>query len=330
MIRASAPGKLVLLGEYIVLDGAPALVMACDRRSDVALARLAGEQCRVTTRMPDSATTRFRRDGPSGVALVDCVRNDPALGFAAPAFEATIDTGRFFAGKLKLGLGSSAAALVAFAGAWWRFAGNPGQPGLSDLIRCHRGFQGGSGSGIDVAAASAGGVLEFRLDPDLNAHIGSVRLPKSVGFAGIFAGGSASTPGLVRLYRQWAEEGNSQAAALRQRMFDVAQGGCTAVRENDGAAFVAAVDAYGECLIDLGQAIGADLVTRTHRRIGDLAGQFDLAYKVSGAGGGDVGIACGLDPDAMRAFSDAASAQGFHVVPLAVDHHGLRIEEHAE
>jgi mevalonate kinase len=31
-IVASAPGKAVLLGEYIVLDGAPALVMACERR----------------------------------------------------------------------------------------------------------------------------------------------------------------------------------------------------------------------------------------------------------------------------------------------------------
>jgi phosphomevalonate kinase len=113
-------------------------------------------------------------------------------------------------------------------------------------------------------------------------------------------------------------------------MFDVAERGCAAALENDGAAFVAAIDAYGECLVSLGQAIGTELVTGAHRRIGDLAGNFDLAYKVSGAGGGDVGIACGLDPDALGAFSAAASNQGFHVVPLAVDHHGLRVEEHAE
>ncbi|PKL95245.1 MAG: ATP-binding protein, partial [Gammaproteobacteria bacterium HGW-Gammaproteobacteria-8] len=31
-ILADAPGKLLLLGEYAVLDGAPALVMAIDRR----------------------------------------------------------------------------------------------------------------------------------------------------------------------------------------------------------------------------------------------------------------------------------------------------------
>jgi phosphomevalonate kinase len=32
---ASAPGKLILTGEYAVLFGAPALVMAVDRRATV-------------------------------------------------------------------------------------------------------------------------------------------------------------------------------------------------------------------------------------------------------------------------------------------------------
>ena len=33
MIRASAPGKVVLWGEYAVLRGAPAMVMAVDREA---------------------------------------------------------------------------------------------------------------------------------------------------------------------------------------------------------------------------------------------------------------------------------------------------------
>jgi hypothetical protein len=38
-VQASAPGKLLLIGEYAVLDGAPALVMAVDRRVKVRLRR---------------------------------------------------------------------------------------------------------------------------------------------------------------------------------------------------------------------------------------------------------------------------------------------------
>ena len=35
-VRATAPGKLVVLGEYAVLTGAPALVLAVDRQCQVA------------------------------------------------------------------------------------------------------------------------------------------------------------------------------------------------------------------------------------------------------------------------------------------------------
>jgi len=72
-----------------------------------------------------------------------------------------------------------------------------------------------------------------------------------------------------------------------------------------------------------------DLVTAAHRQIGELAGKMGLAYKVSGAGGGDVGIACGLDADALRAFGASASTSGFQIVPLKLDEQGLRVEEHA-
>ncbi len=36
-VIADAPGKLVLLGEYAVLEGAPGLVVAVDRRARVVL-----------------------------------------------------------------------------------------------------------------------------------------------------------------------------------------------------------------------------------------------------------------------------------------------------
>jgi phosphomevalonate kinase len=280
-------------------------------------------------RVPEARIAEFLPGEPSGSELVDTLIEFADLGPPWPVWSASLDSSEFFTDHLKLGLGSSAAALVAFAGAAWAAAGKPGRPGLSELIHCHRRFQGGAGSGIDVAASWSGGVVKFSLDRALDARIGSVRLPKSVGFAGIFAGGSASTPGLVGRYRQWADSGSAEASALQERLIAVAEGGCAAVNEDDGMAFVAAIEEYGHCLQALGQAMDADLVTAAHRQIGDLAGSMGLAYKVSGAGGGDVGIACGLDPDALESFSEQAAQSGFCVVPLNVDEHGLRVEEHA-
>lgn len=329
-VSASAPGKVVLLGEYVVLDGARALVMAVDKRCRAELAPASGERGCLKMRMPKLQVAEFGPGEPTGSSLVDALVDRADLGPPWPVWSATIDSSEFFSDGLKLGLGSSAAALVAFAGASWATAGKPGQPGLAELIRCHREFQGGVGSGIDVAAALLGGVVEFRLSTESQAQISSVQLPKSVGFAGVFAGGSASTPGLVGQYRQWADAGSAQADALRQRLIAAAERGCVAVHEDDGAAFVAAIDEYGRCLQELGHEMGADLVTAEHRQIGKIAGGMGLAYKVSGAGGGDVGIACGLDLDALRSFSDKAAKGGFRAVPLIVDELGLLVEEHAE
>ena len=331
---ASAPGKAVLLGEYVVLDGALALVLAVDRRATALLARASGPRCRFEMLAPASRVFEFAGGngaGPSGSALVDSVLAHADFALPWPSWSARVDSSAFFGAGSKLGLGSSAAALVAFAGAVWRAAGKAGIAPLQSLIDCHRAFQGGVGSGIDVAAAVYGGAVSFRLDEARNAHVGSVRLPKSVGFAGIFAGRAASTPDLVGQYRRWADSASARSVALRERLIAVAQRGCAAANEDDGPAFVGAIDEYGHCLEELGREMGADLVTAAHRKIGGLAGEMGLAYKVSGAGGGDVGIACGLDREALRSFAVKAAEQGFHVVPLTVDELGLRVnEEHAE
>lgn len=327
---ASAPGKVVLLGEYVVLDGAQALVMAVDRRCTASLTALSGDHSTLTSRMPDATVTEFGTGDSSGSALVDVLRNSGHLAPPWAAWSGEIDSSEFFVGRQKLGLGSSAAALVAFAGASWKAAKKPGYPGLDRLIQCHRAFQGGVGSGIDVAASLTGGCLEFRLNEAREAGIGSVRLPKSVGFAGIFAGGSASTPDLVGRYRQWAASASAGASALKHRLIAVAAEGCAAAVAGSGEDFIGAIEAYGNCLRDLGEAMGAGIVTAAHARIAELAAKTGLAYKVSGAGGGDVGIACGLDRDALRAFSAKASDEGFRVVPLETDEMGLNVEEQAE
>lgn len=328
--RASAPGKVVLLGEYAVLDGAPALVQASPPRCVAEIGEASSARCRLVSTMQATETHEFAAGQPTGSALADAVLAGLDARLPWTHWEARIDSSAFFRGPAKLGLGSSAAAIVAFAGACRAAAGRVGPPQLQSLILCHRRFQGGGGSGIDVAAALAGGTVRFALGADGIGRSDSVRLPEGVGFACVFAGGSASTPGLVGKYRQWTASGPARTAALRQRMSDVANGGCVAAHERDGAAFVAAIDDYGRCLAELGREIGADLVTEPHARIGRLAGKFGLAYKVSGAGGGDVGIACGLDGAALQAFSTRAAADGWQVLPLASGEQGLRIEEHAE
>jgi phosphomevalonate kinase len=123
--RWRAPGKLVVAGEYAVLDGAPCLCLALPY----------GVEC-------------AWEPGPDGDQR-----------FVAPALEGAATGAYHFSawGSLpelpgKPGFGGSAAACVAACLA----AGRP----AAEALDIHRRVQGG-GSGVDVACAIAGGMIRF-------------------------------------------------------------------------------------------------------------------------------------------------------------------------
>ena len=327
MFVARAPGKLVALGEYAVLDGAPAVVLALDRCVEVTLDESADGACHLTTRSADVVERRFAAGESSGAVLVDLV----AAAVPMLPWMATIDSRAFFAGSAKLGLGSSAAVLTAWAGAFAAFARSKGapvpEPRVEALIELHRQFQGGKGSGLDVAASYTGGAITFSLARPGLPQIGSVRLPNSVGFAGIFAGRSASTPELVAHYRVWRTRRPQEAAALVRRLTAQAEAGCAALTRDDAAGWLDAFAAYGQGLEELGAAIGADIVTAEHREIGVEARRYGVAYKVSGAGGGDLGVACAADVEALEAFRKSVGDRGFRVINVSLADHGLQVAQ---
>ena len=162
-----APGKLVLMGEYAVLDGGPALVLAIDR----------GVRCTV-------------QPGGEGVAIETPDGDDrfvrPALATAPPGTYRFQDWNPVeLPGKP--GFGGSAAACVAACIA----AGRP----ASDALAIHRSVQ-GDGSGIDVAASIHGGALRFQ-----GGQVEPVILPTPVV---IYSGQPARTGPRVARYRAWS------------------------------------------------------------------------------------------------------------------------------
>jgi len=158
-----SPGKLVLLGEYAVLDGAPALVIAIDRGVRCTLS--AGDG--IETPVGD---TRF-----VAPALADA----PAALYRFTNWNPTGLPG-------KPGFGGSAAACVAACVA----AGRP----ATDAFAIHHAVQ-GSGSGIDVAASIHGGALRFQ-----GGAVTAAAAPCPVV---IFSGRSAKTGPRVQQYRAW-------------------------------------------------------------------------------------------------------------------------------
>lgn len=163
-----SPGKLVLVGEYAVLDDVPAVVIAIDR----------GVACDVD---------------PSGQAT-EVVTPDGDSRFVAPAL-AGAPSGRYHFRSWnpvdlpgKPGFGGSAAACVAACIA----AGRP----PSDALAIHHRVQ-GSGSGIDVLASIHGGM------GTVSAGRWTAAPPRCP--VVIYSGQSAKTGPRVQAYLGWTD-----------------------------------------------------------------------------------------------------------------------------
>ncbi len=351
-IEVSAPGKLVLLGEYAVLFGAPAMVMAVNRRARVELAP--SESDRWTLIAPDLAPRPLELDvGPGGVArwiddelggerftLVERLLREldragvVEVGQLAPLV-ATLDTREFFISRgdsrCKLGLGSSAALTVALASALAAWAGDGRMPDLDarwlqTLVDLHRGMQGGLGSGIDVAASVLGGVIRFRLDEASSvAAAQTVALPADLQVLFFWTGRSASTSGFLERLEARRLAHPLSVDRVISRLGESSKAGIDALEAGASSAFLDAVDGFWDALEALGREIEMPILSQEHRRLRRLAVESGVRYKPSGAGGGDLGIAFAIDSDRLQEMAVRAEAQGFAALDLEMDPGGFTV-----
>jgi len=276
---ARAPGKVVVSGAYAVLEGAPAIVTAVDRYVTAD-----------TSRPPHFTTPEVRA----------------ALGErTAPWFDAT----PLRDGDEKLGLGSSAAILVASLGAV--LAEETAFDGDADLrkavldraIVAHRVAQGG-GSGVDVATSTLGGTIAARRDGDLlRTH--AVVLPRELHLALLAAGVPASTSALVAKVNAAKSASRADYDAVMERLFRAADEAERGFETGSAELIVAALALQLVGLTDLGRLAGASIVTPEVARLSAHAGREGAVVLPAGAGGGDIAIYAGIAPpsaELRRAF----------------------------
>ncbi|MEO0974132.1 MAG: hydroxymethylglutaryl-CoA reductase, degradative, partial [Pseudomonadota bacterium] len=367
IVNASAPGKLILLGEYAVLEGAPALVLAVDRQARVRLEvpqedEAFGEppapctQIDLQTLAPHrfSARGRFAEGDlqwispaePSDrLALVDTLLRTllPDLQQNLSSLRATIETIDFFQedsgpSGIKLGLGSSAAVTVALAAALTQLGTRRpfrrDAQGLTALLDLHREFQGGRGSGIDLAASLLGGVLEYRLENVGDPSAGGLQtpvaqpvpLPSELLLQPVWTGRSASTGQFLAKLARWREAQPNGFARRMDALCEMSQVAVDASRSGDARVFLDAVDEFCLALDALGHDSGLDIVSREHAELRELAAAAGVLYKPCGAGGGDLGVALATDDGALGRFCELARDRGYSPLDLGIDTKGLEVE----
>jgi phosphomevalonate kinase len=332
-----APGKVLLFGEYAVLHGAPAVVVAvassarCTRHGALAGVVVEGLGFGRIAVPPDGVAGA---DLPFARALLDRARRAHTAQPRPGRY--VLDTSAFRSAnpKLpgKLGLGSSAAATVVLARAL--------DPTADAATRfawahaAHRAVQGG-GSGADIAASAFGGGLRYRWF-ERAERAGPLAggpgwVPVGAGGAEITAlpllgrsvclawsGTSASTPALMARVRAYAAADPSGHAAQMAALGAAAVAGESALVAQDGAALVAAAAEGRAALLALGEAAQAPLITPELEALHLLASRLGGVAKPTGAGGGDLVWLVGRDAEHEARLAAEAEAAGFGVLRTQV------------
>lgn len=366
VIEAQAPGKLVIVGEYAVLEGAPGLAVAVDVRAEARIRPLPGSGNQLV--IPDTGESfRFRwipgcgprwegaSPGAFGLPLEACVEILAARGLvpqapALPACQVELATAAFHhAGadgqRAKLGLGSSAAIVVALTGALLRFTGGPVLPRQALIGICHeahRRLQGGTGSGVDVATVITGGAvaIDFSRQPG-SAHgdlpgtaarvpqASPVPWPRRLALVAVWSGQSASTPAMLGRLRAFRERDATHFASHMERLGANAGRAVAAWRADDTDGLLGAIAGYESGLRQLDDAAGIGIFSPAHERLRAIAVRHGAVYKPSGAGGGDFGIALTDSRSVDQAVRTAYAAAGFAVLDAELCAPGLTVRGEA-
>lgn len=325
-----APGKAMWFGEYVVLDGAPGLVAAVDRHASCAIDRrfpdpayalsLRTSISETIWRIPIGQKAPFQAPCESFRLLESVFRTLQAAGIPLRTDGADI---RFSSEALnaetKLGLGSSA-AIAALAVVALQESSHLQHADSSTIHalahQAHLDFQGGVGSGSDIAAACYGGLL--RMERGKAPRRIEAPLPQTLV---IYTGQEANTRDFVR--RIHAQRGEPAVAEALQTMHDLAFVGAAALEAGDHAAFLDHVRRFHRAEVALTAASGVPVVTPDIAHAVQLIEQCGGAGKASGAGGGDILIGFFEDRAQRDTAISLAVHAGLDVIPLAVEAMGV-------
>jgi phosphomevalonate kinase len=345
-VTASAPGKLVLTGEYAVLDGAPAISAAVDLRAFVEI-RSTGERWHqlivantgddFAFDLSDDGSIRWR-DAPGEFGtLIDAVFSILSEGGLSlnelndsnfhkdghAGLSISIDTRDFYqsAGAgvpKKKGVGSSAAVAVALTGALQTLAGR--QPSVSSALAAHRRFQANQGSGIDVVASWLGGLV-------LMTGVSSLTLawPKDFYVFPVLIGEPASTTAKLRKLENARASSPEHFTKISGDLCAAASHAARCWQGGDSEALLASIRLFADSLQRMDEELGLGIWSEPHHALKAAAAECRVVYKPSGAGGGDCGVTFSTEADALQKFADKARQLGYSSGALEWSNEGLSV-----
>ncbi len=327
-VHTSAPGKAVVAGEYAVLNGAPAIAMAVNRRARVQIIGTGNSAHSVSAPGYLAGSHRFELDSGGHIRWLNPLPGRHALSLFEVVWARSgmtkenglsfvLDTTDFFDSKSssKLGLGSSAALATALAAALVT-AGSLSCP--IDLLAAdaHRDFQSGAGSGIDIAAAMHGGLIAYQVGKPAI----SLQWPDGLAYRLLWSGHAVSTTDkLARMPSPGESSGGD-------RLADTSRDVSAAWQTGDNEKLLSEMLRYTNELRAFSIDHELGIFEAGHQELTEMARHFpQIVYKPCGAGGGDIGIVLGQSNKDVDLFAAAAAETGYTPLDISLDPDGILV-----
>ncbi|MBN1501985.1 phosphomevalonate kinase [Candidatus Woesearchaeota archaeon] len=329
MIKVSAPGKLIMAGEWAVLEkGNPAIVAAINRsvfveiyESKETVIDICIEDFKIKNfkaAFKNNQLTFLKRLCQEEIKQLSIVKStiETVLNYInnyKPFKIKTYSQETIINGD-KIGFGSSAAASVAIVSALLRFYGiGTSKERIFKLAAIsHYLAQSKIGSGVDVAASTYGSIIIYKRFDDkwllkqidgkksLNEIVEvkwpelcveQLKIPKDFNLLVGWTGESASTSDMVKRMYGWKKRNREGYFRIINNISGLVKELLKNFKEDNKEKIIELLRKNESYLRELGQKSGVNIETEKLRELSEIADNNGGAGKLSGAGGGDCGIA---------------------------------------
>lgn len=343
------PGKLIILGEYAVLEGGYCLVTATNRYANAIFKKSEDGYFAIQAPAIKVPLLKFFIDETGRVKFIGkpireviektsffsaifefSARKLLDLGIKIPPLEIFLDTFDFFYTQnlIKLGLGSSAALTVALvSGLLSANVIDPDQITPEFLMKLamesHNNAQGIKGSGADIVTSIYGGTLKYQIK-DKEIKFKQIKFPDNLYYSCVWSGTPSSTKGYIGKFNKFKKDAPSDFQNKIQEMIIISNEGIQHFEDKNITGFLEFYDKYFTELLDLNQRMDIPVISEAHNQIYSIARNLGAYYKSSGAGGGDLGIVFSDDPSIITKVNAALKEHGFDVLDLKFSTEGVR------
>lgn len=246
----------------------------------------------------------------------------------------------------KIGFGSSAAATVAVVAAILAFHNlDIKKEEIYKLSAiAHYFAQGKVGSAFDIAASTYGGIFVYkRFDPDwlikeLNKKISTIveekwphfyveelNIPEDFILLVAWTKESASTSAMIKQMNEFKKNRKEEYDLLMKKISLLVSDLINAWKSEERKNILELLRENEVLLRELGQKSSVNIETPELKKLSDIANKYG-AGKLSGAGGGDCGIAVCFDVNVAEKIKKEWKNSGLYPLDVAVDRDGIREE----